>query len=378
MAKVAFITGGNGISGSAILEYLVNNTTSEQWSKIIVTSRSPFVQLVQDPRIQFIALDFTKDPSTLAAEMAPSCSEVTHAYFSSYVHRDDFSELQQANSAMFENFLISLQQVAPVLENCTLQTGGKYYNVHVSPAPTPCRETDPRRGTADANFYYPQEDFLAEQQKGKKWSWNVIRPTGIIGCTGKPNGMNLALTYAVYFLVCAELDVPAPMPTNQNYWNETEDQSDALLIAEMSIWASTTPKAANEAFNCVNGDHFRYRYMWPRLAASLGATASSDQVFSKPRPSYDGGEVQQEFSIASWLQGKQPIWEALCDKKGVPEAKSTFGFVTPHIMDWAFQRSWSCTLSMSKARKLGWTGYVDSYESNIKAFERMKELKQIP
>lgn len=189
--------------------------------------------------------------------------------------------------------------------------------------------------------------------------------------------MNIALTYAVYFLLCAELDIEARMPTNVAYWNETEDQSDAALIAEQTIWASTTPTTANEAFNCVNGDVFRYRYMWPRLAALFGARASPDQQFEKPRPLQDGA-LQQEFSAAEWLRDKQPVWERLCDKAGVPEAKRTFSFVTPFILDWAFRRSWSATLSMKKARKLGWTGYVDSYESNVRAFERFRELKQIP
>lgn len=190
--------------------------------------------------------------------------------------------------------------------------------------------------------------------------------------------MNLALTYAVYFLLCAELSTEARMPTNEAYWNETEDQSDAALIAAQTIWASTTPRAANEAFNCVNGDVFRYRYTWPRLAAFFGARASSEQAFEKPQPHADEGALRQEFSATEWLRDKGPVWEALCDKAGVPEAKPTFGFVTPFILDWAFRRSWSATLSMSKARKLGWTGYVDSYESNVQVFERFRELKQIP
>ena len=124
MAKVAFITGGNGITGSAIIEYLARTTNKEEWSQIIVTSRSPFKTILQDDRIQFVALDFTQDPKSLAAAMKEPCASVTHAYFSSYVHKDDFVELNTANQALFENFLNALLDVAPKLENCTLQTGG--------------------------------------------------------------------------------------------------------------------------------------------------------------------------------------------------------------------------------------------------------------
>lgn len=127
--KVAFISGGNGITGTALIEHLSQNTTNEEFSDIIVTSRSPFATSVQDPRIKFIALDFTKSPETLQKEMAEVCSPVTHAYFSSYVHEDDFDQLNKSNQALFENFLAALVMVTPNLQNVCLQTGGKYYNV---------------------------------------------------------------------------------------------------------------------------------------------------------------------------------------------------------------------------------------------------------
>ena len=172
---------------------------------------------MSDPRITFIALDFTQDVKSLVQEMKPVCSNVTHAYFCSYVHKDDFAELNTANAALFENFIDSLQQVAETLENATLQTGGKYYNVHLCPVPSPAREDEPRRYGPIDNFYFPQEDKLAAAQKGQKWTWNVIRPEAIVGTTSKPNGMNEALTIAIYFLICRELGTEAPMPTNQRY-----------------------------------------------------------------------------------------------------------------------------------------------------------------
>ena len=188
--------------------------------------------------------------------------------------------------------------------------------------------------------------------------------------------MNSALTYALYFLVCKELGEEARMPTNQLYWSNTEDLSDARLLAEFSVWASTTPACQNQAFNFVNGDHYTPRYMWPKLANYLGAKATSEQEFSKSAPRE--GQVQQELSLSEWSQDKRPVWEALCDKAGVPEAKATWDAGTFAFQDWVFQRSWSATLTMTKARKLGWTGYKDSYDSVTETFDKFKELKQIP
>lgn len=376
MAKVAFITGGNGITGSAVLEYLVNNTTAREWSKIIVTSRSPFKTTVQDDRITFIALDLSSDPSILIEKMSSLCAEVTHAYFSSYVHKDDFAELNKANQALFSNFLDALTAVSPNLQNCTLQTGGKHYNVHIMPVSSPAREDEPRSKGSIENFYCPQEDYLIKRQEGQSWTWNVIRPEAIIGYTSKPNGMNSALTCALYFMVSKYLDAEAKMPTNQVYWEGYDDLSDSRLIADITIWASTTPKAANEAFNVTNGDYLCWRYMWPRLATYFGAKASSDQSFTKPRPT--GGDLQQEFSLLEWASDKREVWDRICDENECPEAKATWDSGTWAFQDWVFQRTWSATLSINKARRLGWNGHIDSYQSLVDAFQKFVELKQIP
>jgi nucleoside-diphosphate-sugar epimerase len=373
--KTALITGANGISGTAILEYLVEHTAKQEWD-IIVTSRSPFKTTVNDPRVKFIALDYTKDVDTLAEQMKDICAPVTHAYFCSYVHMDDFAELNAANAALFENFLDSLEKVASSLQNVTLQTGGKYYNVHLMPVPSPAREDEERRNGPMDNFYFPQEDKLAAAQKGKPWSWNVIRPEAIIGSTSKPNGMNEALTIAMYFLMCRELGTDAPMPTNQRYWEGTDDVSYGPLIADLTFYVSTNPHCANEAFNMVNGDYFTWRYMWPRLAAYFGAKASSDQSFSKPRPKE--GELQLDHSFLEWSGDKRQVWEDLCDKKVVPSAKVTFDFGTWAFQDWVFQRTWSATLSMSKARQYGWAGYKDSYDCFVETFDKFKKFGLIP
>ncbi|KAK8043015.1 NAD(P)-binding Rossmann-fold containing protein [Apiospora phragmitis] len=67
---------------------------------------------------------------------------------------------------MFGNFLSALNQTDLQLENVTLQTGGKYYNLHVEPVPSPTQEDDPRRHRPLEDFYFPQEDLLDEISKG--------------------------------------------------------------------------------------------------------------------------------------------------------------------------------------------------------------------
>jgi hypothetical protein len=79
----------------------------------------------QDPRIEFIALDYLSPVSELIEQQKEICKDVTHAFFTSYVHVNDFKLLKEKNVPLFANFLDSLDAVAPNLENVCLQTGGK-------------------------------------------------------------------------------------------------------------------------------------------------------------------------------------------------------------------------------------------------------------
>ncbi|KAK8015766.1 3-oxo-Delta(4-5)-steroid 5-beta-reductase [Apiospora marii] len=397
MTKTAFITGANGISGSALVEHLCNTTTPDDWSSIIVTSRSAFKPppTVTDPRITFVALDFLHDVPSLVKQMQEVCRPVTHAYFCSYLHKDDFSEAYAANTALFEHFLVALDQTAPHLQNVTLQTGGKYYNLHVEPVPSPARENDPRRHGPLQNFYFPQEGLLAQMSqrsggysgsvsshddkaKPARWSWNVVRPQAIIGANAHPLGLNVGLTMAVYFLICRELGTEAPMPTNRRYWEGADDATYAPLIADLAVFVSTRRECANEAFNVTNGDTFCWRRMWPRIAASLGARADSEQGFERPAPE-EGGELQLDgWGFGEWCRDKRAVWDELCERQGLPGAKATFDLAGWDIGDFLFRRTWSATLGMDKARRYGWTGHIDSYEAFTRTFIKFRELGLIP
>ncbi|OQD90119.1 hypothetical protein PENSOL_c061G00874 [Penicillium solitum] len=97
---------------------------------------------------------------------------------------------------------------------------------------------------------------------------------------------------------------------------------------------------------------------------------SSTSRSTLPRPN--------DVNLEDWARDKREVWNKLCDRLGSPESKSTFDAGTWAFQDWVFQRTWSAPLSMNKARKFGWTGHVDSFDSFTDAFTRFKELGQIP
>ncbi|OMP88045.1 hypothetical protein BK809_0002802 [Diplodia seriata] len=195
--KVAFVSGCNGISGHAIVEHLSKQSASK-WSRIVVTSRRPPPTPWTDSRIQFVAVDFLDSQEKAVEALRLVCRDVTHAYFASYIHDDDLAKLPEKNVPLFKNFIDIMDQVCPRLQRICLQTGGKHYGVHLGPTAQPVSEDIPRYADDNGlNFYYQQEDHLlaAQQQRRhheNQWSYNIIRPFGIIGF--HPTGPSLSLS----------------------------------------------------------------------------------------------------------------------------------------------------------------------------------------
>jgi len=123
------------------------------------------------------------------------------------------------------------------------------------------------------NFYYAQEHevFAAAARDG--FNWSVHRPHTIIG-TAIGGAMNMGTTLAVYATICREIGHPFRFPGSSVQWNGLTDMTDARLLARHLVWATTTPAAANQAFNVVNGDVFRWSWMWGRIASWFGLTVA--------------------------------------------------------------------------------------------------------
>lgn len=68
--------------------------------------------------------------------MAPVCNDVTHAFFTSYVHTANFAHLRDSNIPLFHNFLVAIDIVAAsTLQRVCLQTGGKVGEPHITVLP---------------------------------------------------------------------------------------------------------------------------------------------------------------------------------------------------------------------------------------------------
>src|SRR5260370_366782 len=158
------------------------------------------------------------------------------------------------------------------VRHVALVTGLKHYlgpfEAYAKAQPdTPFSEEQPR--LPYENFYYIQEDVLFAAAERDGFAWSVHRPHTLIGWA-LGNAMNMGVTLAVFGAICRETGRPFRFPGSREQWEAVTDVTDAGLLAEQLVWAATTPAAANQALNIVNGDVFRWRRMWPRLAAALG------------------------------------------------------------------------------------------------------------
>ncbi|KAF4771362.1 hypothetical protein N7455_007876 [Penicillium solitum] len=371
--KVAFVTGANGITGHAIVEHLTRKPEKE-WSKIIITSRRPLSNYWIDPRVHFVAIDFLEPVERIAEQMKGLCNEVTHAYFTSYIHSDDFKLLREKNVPLFRNFIDSLDRSCPKLQRVCLQTGGKYYGGHLGPVKAPVVESLPRYDDEGFNFYYAQEDYLKEMQERRHaWSYNIIRPNAIIGFAPRANGMSEALTLAIYFLISRELNQPPEFPGNEFLWNSVDDNSYAPSLADLSIWATTQDHCQNEAFNHCNGDVFVWKYFWADIGKYFGLEV--------PEPSFgkatgQGQTQSNEFDMVEWAKDKRPVWEAVVEKYG--GKVEVFDWATWGFFNWATGRSWISISSMNKVRKHGWYRTDDTFDTWIRTFRSFENAGALP
>src|SRR5258708_9247430 len=88
----------------------------------------------------------------------------------------------RTNDRMLRNLMAVLEPVAPALRHVALLQGTKAYGVHVRPLTVPAREGRSEM-YQQPNFYWAQENFLRELQRGKAWHWSILRPVLIVGET---------------------------------------------------------------------------------------------------------------------------------------------------------------------------------------------------
>jgi nucleoside-diphosphate-sugar epimerase len=352
--KTALIVGASGIVGRNLATLLAKKS---DWS-IYGLSRKP----VPSEGVRPVAADLQNRESLEAAlrGIAP-----THVFLTTWLRQSTEAENIRVNSAMVRNLLDTVSKAKSV-QHVALVTGLKHYlgpfeayGKGKLPA-TPFREEQPRLEID--NFYYAQEDELFAAATREGFGWTVHRPHTIIGYA-LGNAMNMGITLAVYATICHETGKPFVFPGSAVQWNSLTDMTDATLLARHLEWATTTPLARDQAFNVVNGDVFRWNWMWSQLAKWFGL---------EPAP-FAGEGVPLEKQMAN----DAPIWAQIAAKHGLAEPNLNV-LVSPWHTDGDLGRPVEVVTDMSKSRKLGFMDYQATDESFFKLFEELRRTKIIP
>ena len=354
--RTALVAGATGIAGAALVDLLAE----EGWT-VLALSRRAGSSGAPRPGVVPLAADLTS-PESLGAALANV--RPSHVFFTSWSRQDTEAQNIAVNSAMVRNLLAALEH-AP-LEHVALMTGLKHYMgpfeaYGEGPMPdTPFSEDEPRLPVE--NFYYAQEDELTAAAQRQGFAWSVHRAHTVIGFA-VGNAMNVGQTLAVQAALCKDRGLPFVFPGSETQWNSVTDMTDAGLLAEHMLWAATDPNTANEAYNVVNGDVFRWRSLWPRLARELGV--EPEGFDSVPRP------LEQQMADMA------DAWKDLAARHGLAEPGLDRLASWWHT-DADLGRNVEVLTDMSKSRLAGFTGYRRTEDAFRALFDRLRDERLIP
>jgi nucleoside-diphosphate-sugar epimerase len=354
MTNTALVVGASGIVGNNLARRL-----RERGWEVLGLARRPPSDI---EGLRPVAADLL-NPASLSAALQGL--QPTHVFLATWLRQPTEVENIQVNSAMVRNVLQALSHAGSV-RHVALVTGLKHYLGPFEsygkgrlPA-TPFREEQPRLEIE--NFYYAQEDELFAAAKRDGFSWSVHRPHTIIGYA-VGNAMNMGTTLAVYATICRETGRPFLFPGSATQWNSLTDMTDARLLARHLEWAATTAAARNLAFNVVNGDVFRWSWMWTRLADWFGLQPA-------PFPA-EGAPLERQLADAG------PIWSEIAHRHDLVE-KDLGVLASAWHTDADLGRPIEVVTDMTRSRKLGFLDYQATDDSFFDLFRRLREARIIP
>ena len=353
MTRTALVVGASGIVGSATAELLA----AQGWT-VFGLARRP---TTQDGVVPVIA-DLQDRAGTAAALARISPDAV---FITTWLRQDNEAENIRVNAMMVRNLLAGLPQPNGP-RHVALVTGLKHY---LGPfeaygkgtlPQTPFRE---EQGRLDVeNFYYAQEDELFAAAARDSFTWSVHRPHTVIG-KAVGNAMNMGTTLAVYATLCRETGRPFTFPGSPAQWAGLTDMTDAGQLARHLLWAVETDMAHDEAFNVVNGDVFRWQWMWTRIADWFGLQAAPFDGIVRP--------------LEKQMAGDAETWRTIAEREGLAEP-DLWRLASPWHTDADLGRPVEVVTDMSKSRRLGFGGYQPTDDAFFALFERLRADRLIP
>jgi nucleoside-diphosphate-sugar epimerase len=353
MQKKAAVVGALGVIGRYIVERLVEE---QDWRVIGLSRRKQ----PDRPRYRHVAVDLL-DAGDVERKLA-ALADVTHVFYAAFQagpgDASNFASHIAPNRDMLVNAVEAIDRASRWLERVVLVTGAKYYGVHLGPLKTPMRETDPRH--MPPNYYFDQIDWLTACQRGKSWDWVELRPQTLCGFS-PGTAMSILPAIAVYAAISKELGLPLRFPGRPGAYETVYQVTESTHFARAALWAATEPRCANEAFNITNGDYFRWRNLWPKIAAVFQMPAAEPQM----------------ICLAQQMADKEPLWEEMTARHALQRFRYA-DLAAWSFADYVFGAQWDVMSDVTKSRLYGFHDVVDSEAMFVRLLRRFREERIVP
>jgi nucleoside-diphosphate-sugar epimerase len=309
---------------------------------------------------RFLPLDLTD--AAACEQLAARLPGVTHLVYAALYERPGLiagwreREQIETNERMFRNLLDPLERHSKNLRHVTLLQGTKAYGVHVRPLSVPARENRSEMHE-QPNFYWNQENHLRALQRGKHWTWSILRPVLIVGYSSG-SAMNVIPALGVYAALRREAGLDLPFPGGGP---RVAQAIDADLLARAIAWAGEAASARNEIFNITNGDYFRWQNLWPKVA----------DVFEMPI------REPQTISLTAHMADKAPVWRGMAEKYGLQPYPYEQLVAWP-FADYVFGCDWDVMSDVTKSRRFGFQHVTDSEEMFVRLLRRFRAERIVP
>lgn len=357
--KQVLIAGASGLVGRGAVRAFANDPGCE----VIAVSRRPpeGVGAVRHSAVNLF-------DARACRETFSQLSGVTHLVFAALYEKPGGlhaswldPEQIDGNAAMLRNLFEPLSAVAKNLEHVTLLQGTKAYGAHVRQMPLPARE-DRDEFRAQPNFYWNQQDYLQDKQRGQSWSFTILRPQIIFG-DAFGAAMNPVAAFGLYGALLKARSEPLHFPGGAA---NVFEGVDADLVGRAIRWAGETKAARNQALNITNGDVMVWRNVWPAIADALGMQVGED------RP----------LALARELPPRASEWDAIRRKYDLeaPDLASFAGQSLDYVdllMAGNVVRA-PVIVSTVKLRRAGFTEMLDSEDMLRSAIAAMQTRRLLP
>lgn len=345
-AKICIVAGALGVAGRGLLGELESRP---EWEIIALSRRKPDFAT----RARFVEIDLLDQEQTRRALCDAGAS---HLFFAAYTPRATHADEVAPNLAMLVNLITAAE--GPCLRHVALVHGSKWYGNHLGPYRTPAKEDDPRH--MPPNFYYDQQDWLADHQRGKAWTWSSWRPHGLCGIS-VGSAMNQLTALAIYATISRELGLPLRFPGSPGAFRAVYQFTDACLLARALLWAADNPACANAAFNITNGEFERWEHLWPAIADCFGMSA---------------GPVQT-ISLTRYMSDKERLWSRIRDRHKL-KPYTLRELVNWEFADWVYGATFDQMSSLGKVRRAGWKETLDGEAMFRRLFAQLRSDRIIP